>query len=60
MDEKSNRIIAKIIKSLERKNSMKWEVILNVVIFLLEKVMEDSDGDGRPDMFEYNKDTEVK
>lgn len=40
---------------------MNWHLILNVFIVLLEKVLKDSDGDGRPDMFDSDpKNKDIK
>lgn len=35
---------------------MNWASLLNVFVWLLERVMKDTDGDGRPDLFDSKPD----
>jgi len=40
---------------------MEKQIILKIVITLLQQLLKDSDGDGRPDLFDSNpKNPEVK
>lgn len=33
---------------------MNWSSILNVIVFLIEKILADDDKDGRPNLFDSN------